>query len=115
MINNAIPNSEQFVYNLQEFDDFVTKLSEKYNVVTTQKVENIKCTRDNNLTAKDIAAIALNSKKFIFIESGVIAGLYNEYLVDNPDIVIYNLSKYDYHFCSFKKLDMLTNFYIIIL
>jgi hypothetical protein len=60
-----------------------------------QKVENIKCTRDYNLTAKDIAAISLNIKRFIVIESGIIAGLYNDYLVDNLDVTVYNLSKFD--------------------
>jgi hypothetical protein len=103
LINNGMPRSAQFDYNLVEFDNYIIELSKKYNVVTTQKVQNIKCTRDYNLTAKDIASISLNIKNFIVIESGIIAGLYNEYLVDNPDVIIYNLSKYDYHFCSFKN------------
>jgi hypothetical protein len=103
LINNAKPNSGQFDYNLSEFNNFIIQLSKKYNIVTTQKVNNIKCTRDYNLTAKGIAAISLNIKNFIVIESGIIAGLYNEYLADNPDVIIYNLSKYDYHFCSFKN------------
>ena len=103
LINNAIPMSGQFDYNLIEFNNYIVKLSKKYNIVTTQKVENIKCTRDYKLSAKDIASISLNIKNFIVIESGIIAGLYNEYLVDNPDVIIYNLAKYDYHFCSFKN------------
>ena len=103
LINNAKPNSGQFDYNLLEFNNFIIELSKKYNIVTTQKVENIKCTRDYNLTVKDIASISLNIKNFIVIESGIIAGLYNEYLVDNPDVIIYNLSKYEYHSCSFKN------------
>ena len=103
LINNATPNSGQFDYDLLEFNHFITKLSKKYNVVTTQKVESIKCTRDYDLTAKDIAAISLNIKNFIAIESGIIASLYNEYIVDNPNVTVYNLSKYDYHFCSFEN------------
>jgi hypothetical protein len=103
LINNATPNSGQFDYDLLEFNQFIMKLSRKYKIVTTQKVGNIKCTRDYHLSAKDIAAISLNIKHFIAIESGIIAGLYNEYIADNPNVVFYNLSKYDYHFCSFEN------------
>lgn len=109
LINNSKPNSGQFDYNLFEFNNYIIELSKKYNIVTTQKVENIKCTRDYNLSAKDIASISLNIKNFILIESGIIAGLYNEYLVDNPDVTIYNLSKFDYHFCSFKNFNYKKN------
>jgi hypothetical protein len=109
LINNSMPKSGQFDYNLLEFNNFIINLSKKYNVVTTQKVENIKCTRDFNLTAKDIASISLNIKNFIVIESGIIAGLYNEYLVDNPNVIVYNLSKYDYHYCSFKNFHLKKN------
>ena len=109
LINNGTPNSGQFDYNLLEFDNFIIKLSKKYNVVTTQKVENIKCTRDYNLTAKDIAAISLNIKNFIVIESGVVAGLYNEFLADNENVTIYKLSNYYYHFCSFKNFHHINN------
>jgi hypothetical protein len=103
LINNSQPRSQQFDYNIHEFNNYIIELSKKYNIVTTQKVENIKCTRDYNLTAKDIASISLNIKNFIVIESGIIAGLYNDYLVENPDVIVYNLSKYDYHVTSFKN------------
>ena len=59
--------------------------------------------------AKGIAAISLNIKNFIVIESGIIAGLYNEYLVDNPNVIVYNLSKLDHHFCSFKNFHLKKN------
>ena len=69
LINNAIPMSGQFDYNLIEFNNYIVKLSKKYNIVTTQKVENIKCTRDYKLSAKDIASISLNikNKKYYLI------------------------------------------------
>ena len=82
---------------------FIIDLSKKYNVVTTQKVDGIKCTRDYNLTVKDIAAISLNIPKFIAIESGVITGLYNKFVVDNPQKVVFTLSNYAYHACSFNN------------
>jgi hypothetical protein len=103
LINNAEPMSGQVDYNLEEWNNFLIKLSEIYNIVTTQKVANIKCTRDDNLTAKDIAAIGLNIKNFIMIESGVVAGFYNKYITENSNITFYKLSKYDYHQCSFSN------------
>ena len=109
LINNATPLSGQFDYNVFEFDNFIIELSKKYNIVTTQKVKNIKCTRDFNLSAKDIASISLNIKNFIVLESGIIAGLYNNFLVDNPDVTIYTLSKFDYHFSSFKNFNLKKN------
>ena len=109
IINNSEPKSGQFDYNLNEFNNFIVELNKKYNIVTTQKVENIKCTRDDDLTAKDIAAIALNAKNIISIESGIIAGLYNKYIADNNNINFYNLSKYDYHECSFSNFHLKKN------
>ena len=102
-INNGAPRSGQLEYNLDEWNKFIIDLSKKYNVVTTQKVDGIKCTRDYNLTVKDIAAISLNIPKFIAIESGVITGLYNKFVVDNPQKVVFTLSNYAYHACSFNN------------
>jgi len=109
LVINGTPRSGQFDYNQTEFDAFVLKLSAKFRVVTTQKVQGIMCTRDDNLTAKDIASVALNIKGFIAIESGVIAGLYNGHLVSNRDVVVYSLSKYEYHACSFENFHCMRN------
>lgn len=102
-INNGMPRSGQWDYNIYEFNEFILKLSKKYSVVTTQKVENVPCTRDDNLSAKDIAAVSTNVKNIIAIESGVIAGLYNTYITENPDVRMYNLSNSSQHKCSFKN------------
>lgn len=102
-INNGAPRSGQLDYNLDEWNAFIIELSKKYNVITTQKVHGIKCTRDYNLTVKDIAAVSLNIPKFIAIESGVITGLYNKFVVDNPQKVVFTISKYSYHACSFNN------------
>ena len=103
LINNGAPNSGQLDYNVDEWNEFIIKLSLKFNIITTQKVHGIKCTRDYKLTVKDIAAISLNIDKFIAIESGVITGLYNKFLVNNPDKTVYTLSKFHYHECSFDN------------
>jgi hypothetical protein len=103
LINNAYPMSGQIDYDINEWNNFILQLSKKYNIVTTQKVRDIKCTRDDNLSVKDIASISLNIKNFIFIESGVISGLYNKYITENSKVTVYNLSKYEYHKCSFQN------------
>ena len=108
LINNSTPRSEQVEYDINIWEHFIIQLSKKYNIVTTQKVDNIKCTRDDNLTVKDIAAISLNIKNFIAIESGVMSGLYNKYITENANVV-YNLSKYDYHACSFSNFNIKNN------
>lgn len=103
LINNSAPRSGQLDYNFQEWEEFIIELSKKYNVVTTQKVPNIKCTYDDNLTVKDIAAVALNAKQIIAIESGVMSGLYNTYITEDSSKKVYNLSRYHVHRCSFSN------------
>ena len=103
LINNSEPRSGQIDYDISEWNSFIIQLSKKYNIITTQKVSDIKCTRDYNLKAMDIAAISINIKNFICIESGIFACLYNTFIVDRKDIVVYNLSKYNYHKCSFSN------------
>lgn len=85
LISNGAPRSNQIDYDLDKFDNIITVLSEKYNIVTTQEVDGIKCTRDDNLTAKDIAAISTNVKNIIAIDSGVVAGFYNTYTFNNVE------------------------------
>ena len=106
LINNGTPCSGQLYYDANEWNNFITALSERYNVVTTQKVNNVKCTRDDNLSVKDIAAISINSKNIIAIESGVISGIYNTYVTDDPSKTVYNLSKEYVHRCSFANFNL---------
>ena len=87
LIQNGEPRSNQFNYNLEEWNNFITLLSQRYNVVTTQKVDGVKCTRDDNLTAKDIAAISTNNiKTIIAIDSGPTCGFYNKYTLKNTSV-----------------------------
>ena len=109
LINNSEPKSFQLDYNFEEWNNFVINLSKKYKVVTTQKVDNIPCTRDDNLTVKDIAAISLNIKNFILIESGVTTGLYNNYMTETPDISVYHLSNNNRHKTSFNNWNGMYN------
>lgn len=108
LIINGTPLSGQLDYNLDEWNEIIKKFSEKYNVVTTQKTENIKCTRDDNLTAKDIAAISTRAKKIIAIDSGVAIGLFNKSTIYNVDVVYYMGNSIKSK-CSFKNFKYETN------
>lgn len=89
LIVNGTPQSNQIEYNQEEWDDIIRKFSMKYKIITTQKIDGILCTRDYNLTAKDIASIGKNAKKIIAIDSGVSIGLYNMYVFENVEAVYY--------------------------
>ena len=89
LFNNSRPCSGQIDYNEYEWDYFALELSKKYNIITTKKVEGIKCTLDDNLTVKDIAAISTGIKKFILLGNGVAAGLMNNYIANSAEIVYY--------------------------
>jgi hypothetical protein len=102
---NSQPLSGQFHYNNDEWNQVITLFSKKYNIVTTRKVEGIKCTLDDNLTIKDIAAISTKIKKIIAINTGPVVGLLNKYTLENVDNFYYfDNSKFEYSFPKFEKL-----------
>jgi len=105
---NGAPRSGQLTYDKNEWDSIIKRFSEKYNVVTTQKIEGINCTRDDNLSAKDISAISKNAKKIIAIDSGVGAGLFNKEVIDNVENVYY-LCEHGKCRCSFPNFIFKTN------
>ena len=84
LILNSQPFSGQYNYNKEEWDRYICKLNQKYTVVTTTKVNNdIKCTTDDNLTIKTIAAISTKVPIIIAINSGVVPGLLNIHTLKN--------------------------------
>jgi hypothetical protein len=84
LILNSQPFSGQYDYNKNEWDNYICELNKRYNIVTTTKVNNeIKCTMDDNLTIKTIAAISTKVPIIIAINSGVIPGLLNIYTLTN--------------------------------
>jgi hypothetical protein len=89
LFNNSRPCSGQIHYNEYEWDNFAVELSKKYNIVTTKKVDGIKCTLEDNLTVRDIAAVSTGIKKFVVLGNGVAAGLMNKYMVHDAEIVYY--------------------------
>jgi len=87
LILNSIARSGQYEINDNEWNELINNLNKKYKIITTEKVEGINCTRDDNLTIKDIAAISINSKKIIAVNSGVVPGLFNKYTLNNVEAV----------------------------
>jgi hypothetical protein len=84
LILNSQPFSEQYDYNKTEWDNYICELNKKYNIVTTTKVNNnIKCTMDDKLTIKTIAAISTKVPVIIAVNSGVVPGLLNIYTLTN--------------------------------
>ncbi len=83
LILNSIPQSGQYNYNKEEWDKFCKYLSNKYNVITSEKVEGVKCTRDYNLSLYDIGALSTHVKYIVGVNSGPFAGCLNTYTFNN--------------------------------
>jgi len=84
LILNSQPFSGQYSYDKDEWDRYICELDKKYNIVTTTKVNNeIKCTTDDNLTIKTIAAVSTKVPVIIAVNSGVVPGLLNIYTLKN--------------------------------
>ena len=83
LIINGRPFTNQIEYNKDEWDSFIKKLSSSYNIVTTDKVDTIKSTRDDNLSVKNIAAISTHAKYIIAINTGPMVACLNTYALKN--------------------------------
>ena len=87
LIVNSTPLSDQYNYNKAQWDDFIIRLSKKYKVAITEKInntnENIVCMSDFSL--KQIAAVALGVKKIIAINTGPSIPLYNTDILNKVD------------------------------
>ena len=82
LIINSTPLSCQYNYNKPEWDNFIIRLSQKYVVATSQKVnDNILSLHD--MSVKNIASIALKTKIIIAINTGPSIPFYNTDILDN--------------------------------
>ena len=82
LIINSKPLSGQYNYNKNDWDNFILRLSEKYILATTESV-NQNVISLETVSVKNIAAIALNVKKIIAINTGPSIPLYNKNILDN--------------------------------
>lgn len=114
LIINSTPRSGQYIKDDTKWNDFISKMNLKYNIVTSEKVEGVKCTCDNKLTVKDIQSISAHSKKIIVISSGVIPALFNTDTLNNVEI-IYSFSNDDkYNHPKFINKENIDDLYVLI-
>jgi hypothetical protein len=86
LVINSTPLSGQYDYNKDIWDDFIIRLSQKFSVAATQKVnDNILSLHDMSL--KNIAALALKVKKIIAINTGPSVPLYNTDILNNVEVI----------------------------
>lgn len=80
LVINSKPCSGQYDYSSVEtqWNHMIRRLSEKFKVSTTNKVDGIISTTDDNLTIKDIAAVSTRANYIIAINTGPLVGCFNE-------------------------------------
>jgi hypothetical protein len=83
LVINSAPLSGQYHYDKNSWDEFIVKLSKKYTVATSAKVNDILSL--NEFSVKNIAALALNVKIIIAINTGPSVPLYNKHILNNID------------------------------
>ena len=83
LIINGSGGSANVNISKEDWDMYINKLNKDYNIVTTEKVDNILCTRDYNLKVKDIAALSTNVKYIITINTGPFIALFNTITLSN--------------------------------
>ena len=89
LIVNSTPLSNQYRYDKCEWDDFIIRLSKKYKVAITEKInntnENIFCL--THFSLKQIAVVALGVQKIIAINTGPSIPLYNTDILNKVDLI----------------------------
>lgn len=86
LVINSTPRSNQYNYNKPQWDNFLIELNKKYIVATSEKVnDNIISLYE--MSVKNIAAIALNVKIIIAINTGPFIPLFNTDILNNVDVI----------------------------
>jgi hypothetical protein len=67
---NSKPLSDQFNDPKDELTKFIISLSEKFSVITTNKIQGVDCTTDLNLDIVEIAKLSTNCKYHLMISTG---------------------------------------------
>jgi hypothetical protein len=110
LVINSLPRSNQFVYNTEEWDSFIIKLSTyRFKFVYTTPSDGLnkfgfydKCTMSDNLSIKQLAAISTKTKVIIAVNSGVMPGILNIYTLTNVKQVYIFDDIWRYNFFKFK-------------
>jgi hypothetical protein len=83
LLINSIPSSGQLDGYAINWPDIANRLSSKYKIVTTLKLDNYLCTMDDNLTLKQIGALSSRVKYIIGVNTAVIIPCLNKYTLQN--------------------------------
>ena len=78
LVINSTAFSGQYRNNPNEIDTLCRFLDASYNIVTTRKVDSIKCTLDADLRVQDIAAIATHCKYIVAVMTSPFTGIFNK-------------------------------------
>ena len=109
LILNSIPLSGQYNYDKNTWDNYIIKLNNKFNILTTNKVEGVLCTYDDKLTIKDVASLSTKAKIVIAINSGVFPGLLNYYTLTTVKYVYIFDNAVFYSYPNFENKNCITD------
>lgn len=104
LIINSYPCSGQYNYNVNEWNSYIYELNQKYNIVTTLKVNGVNCTLDEGLSIKDIAGLSTKVKVIIAINTGVVVPLLNTYTLSNLKKFYTFDRTFDYDYIEYPHL-----------
>lgn len=117
LIINSVSRSGAYDINKKkgEWDNMIKTLSNNYKIVTTEKVDDILCTKDQNLLIKDIAAISTHVNYIIAVNTGPIVGCFNDYTFNNVKTwYLYETQRPESNYYSYKKFKFNIPFYEIL-
>jgi len=84
LVINSEPCSTQYILDKNLWSNYINNLDDHFfNIITTLKVDGIKCTLDHQLSLKDIAALSTRCKVIIGVNTGVVPGIFNSYTLAN--------------------------------
>ena len=89
LILNSTACSGQYVKNDKLWENFIKNMNKTFKIATSEKVSNILCTTDHNLSVKDIAAMSTTATYIIAVNSGCVPGLFNNYTLNNVREIYY--------------------------
>jgi hypothetical protein len=105
LVINSSPCSGQYNFNKSSWDDFVIKLTRKYKIATTSYI-NDSILSLHNISLIKIAAIALNVKKIIAINTGPSIPLYNTDILNRVENIYLFCNWYNY---KTRKIEVVKN------
>jgi len=85
LVINSKPLSGQFDYDQNSLDQTIKDLDKKYNIITTSKVDGVRCTMDEMMSLVDIGRLSSNSKNVIAIHTGPICCCINKWATERVE------------------------------